>query len=73
MTSDTKYSGPIIGVPLYFGLGYKVFKLVRINAGMTLLQEGGGSGLDVSLNSLYLRPFVGASVEFDLWLGLNRH
>lgn len=69
-------TGPIFGRPYFLGVGYNFFRFVRVNAGVTALErEGtstsgnGGVGLDVS--EINLRPFVGLSAEFDLWLGLR--
>jgi hypothetical protein len=46
--------------------------MIRINGGVTLLQEGASDGIDVNLNALYVRPYLGASFEFKLWAGLNQ-
>jgi len=70
---STTLTGPIFGRPYYLGLGYNVFRFIRINAGVTALERqdatNGGSLLNVE--SVFLRPFIGVSAEFDLWLGLK--
>jgi hypothetical protein len=71
-TNENIYTGPIINLPIYTALGYKVFNIFRINAGVTLLQKNVSNGLDVNLNSLLLRPFVGASFEINVWAGLSK-
>jgi hypothetical protein len=65
-------TGPLIDKPIYFGLGYKVLHFIRLNAGMTVLQKEKTSLSEISFNKIYTRPFVGASVEFNLWLGLDK-
>lgn len=66
-------SGPIVKRPTYVGLGYKAFKFVRINAGATFTesQVGSGSGLDLNLSDIDVRPFVGVSVEINLSASLG--
>lgn len=56
-------SGPIIGRPTYAGLGYKLFRFVRLNAGATFTEKTKGSG---NLKDVKLEPFVGVSAEFNL-------
>ncbi len=65
-------SGPLVNRPLYLGLGYKVLRFVRLNAGMTALQRGTTSFSDFNINKVYTRPYIGASIEFNLWLGLDK-
>ena len=55
-------TGPLIKRPFYVGLGYKVFKFIRLNAGATFLEKENKSGSD----DLMIRPFVGASAEFNI-------
>lgn len=67
-------TGPIIDRPIYLALGYRALPFVRINAGATVLQsdkEKNGIG-DLNLDKMYIRPFIGLSIEFNLWLGLNK-
>lgn len=63
-----KVSGPLAGLPLYVGAGYRVFKFLRLQAGATLLEETDHITKD---KSVYVKPFVGISIEFQMWLGLN--
>ncbi|MBA3284355.1 MAG: hypothetical protein H0U27_04765 [Nitrosopumilus sp.] len=65
-------TGPLIDKPIYIGLGYKVLHFIRLNAGMTILQKEKTSLSEISFNKIYTRPFVGASVEFNLWIGLDK-
>ncbi len=68
-SNSIKISGPIVKKPLYFGAGYKVFKFLRLQAGATVLEE---TNLLSGGKSVYMKPFVGLSMEFQLWLGVNK-
>ncbi|WP_238531558.1 hypothetical protein [Nitritalea halalkaliphila] len=60
-------SGPFVNLPIYVGLGYRAFNVLRFNAGAVLIDmENGGSG------NVYAQPFVGLSLELNLWLGFNQ-
>ena len=64
-------SGPLVGRPMYAAFGYRLFRMLRVNAGAAILQQAAdGNGLD--LNKIYMSPFVGLSLEINLWLGLDR-
>ncbi len=67
-------TGPIIKRPIYFGLGYRALPFIRLNTGLTVLQSMNTSTdlADLDLDKLYLRPFIGLSIEFDFWLGINK-
>lgn len=74
---DIEFSGPIFGRPYYVGLGYNIFRFVRINAGVTALEKrdssSAGSGtISLDVDAISLRPFVGISAEINLWAGLNQ-
>lgn len=62
-------SGPLIGRPSYVGLGYSMFRILRFNAGAVLTSSEVNNS---SLENITLYPFVGFSLEFNLWLGLNK-
>lgn len=69
-------TGPIFGRPYYLGLGYNFFRFIRLNVGVTALEEvgtstvgNGSAALDVG--AISLRPFVGISAELDLWAGFR--
>ncbi|WP_194774670.1 hypothetical protein [Pararhodonellum marinum] len=60
-------SGPVVGRPIYAGLGYTIFRIIRFNAGAALTSTSGvNSNADIAIH-----PFVGFSLEFNLWLGFN--
>jgi len=58
-------SGPLVKRPTYVGLGYKMFKFIRLNAGATFTERiNASSGLE--LKDINVRPFVGISAEINL-------
>ncbi len=65
LNDDVSYGGPLLDTPLYFAYGYKTAYFLRIHAGTTVMQAAGS-------NDVSLAPFVGLSVELNLWLGLSR-
>lgn len=63
-------TGPIFKRPTYIGLGYRVFRFIRFNAGGTFLEDSSrGSSLT---DQVYIRPFVGFSAEFRFWIDLEK-
>ena len=60
-----KYTGPLIERPFYLAYGYKVAYFIRLNAGATLLENVDGGG------GVFVRPFVGVSIEINTWMGLG--
>jgi len=74
---ETVYTGPIFGRPYFIGLGYRVFKFIRINAGVVALEEqisnsGNGNNVEFDFDRIQLQPFVGLSAEIRFSLGNNR-
>ncbi|GAB2615760.1 hypothetical protein [Belliella aquatica] len=66
--SGNQISGPLVNLPIYAGLGYKIFNVMRFNAGAVMINmEEVNSGS----NTNYIQPYVGLSLEFNLWVGLN--
>lgn len=67
-SSGESIKGDLIGLPVYAGLGYKVFQVFRFNVGAVMLNmdESTGTG-----RQTYIQPFAGLSLEFNLWLGLK--
>ncbi|MEN2281201.1 hypothetical protein AAGF08_03620 [Algoriphagus sp. SE2] len=63
---NERISGPILR-PVYIGLGYNFFRVIRLNAGGTFITTEKLSGNKV--NSF--QPFIGLSAEFKLWLGFG--
>lgn len=67
--NNTTYSGPIFGRPYFVGLGYSVFRFVRINAGAVALERRVG---DTGPSVFQVQPFVGISAEINLSLTLGQ-
>jgi hypothetical protein len=63
-----KVSGPVIGLPMYVSAGYRVLKFIRLQAGVTILEE---TDQITDSKSVYLKTFVGVSLEFQMWIGLD--
>ncbi len=59
-------TGPGVEKPLYLAFGYKTAYFLRLNAGTTILTEKGNS------SNVEFSPFIGASIEINIWMGLNR-
>lgn len=64
--SEREYTGPLVERPFYLAYGYKTAYFLRFNVGATLLEDVNGGG------TLFVRPFVGVSIEINMWLGLSR-
>lgn len=65
--AGNKIKGPIIQRPFYLALGYKVFRFIRFNAGAVLLEKEVDNGDFVNADKIFVRPFVGLSVELNFW------
>jgi hypothetical protein len=67
-------TGPLVQRPVFLALGYRALPFIRLNAGATVLQDKltGSTSTDMNLDKIYIRPFVGLSLEINLWLNLNR-
>lgn len=63
--NDVNYTGPIFNVPVYGALGYRAFRFIRINAGVTVLENVATSNIEVF-------PFIGISAELNLSLSLAK-
>lgn len=64
---NEQIGGPLLDRPLYVGLGYNFFRIVRLNAGGTFITTRNQNGGKTD----YFTPFVGLSLEFKLWLGFG--
>ncbi len=65
-TNTRVVSGPIIDLPVYASLNYRTLRFLKLQAGATLLEE---QDLINDNKSIFVRPFVGLSLEFNVWLG----
>lgn len=70
--NENLITGPIIKKPIYAGLGYKFLDFMRINAGAVLLEESADTQSNFSVGDLSIQPFIGISLEINLWLGIGR-
>ncbi|MEM7371500.1 MAG: hypothetical protein AAF587_23000 [Bacteroidota bacterium] len=73
---SSEVSGPVFGRPYFMGVGYNLFRFIKINAGATALETRGSSSITEGSASLdpkaiSIRPFIGISAEIDLWMGLR--
>lgn len=68
---NNELSGPIFGRPYFVGYGYRLFRFIRLNAGATFLEDKTTLTNNNLLNSFQIKPFVGMSIEINLWLGLG--
>lgn len=64
-------SGPVVGRPFYAGLSYRLVSFLRLNAGATVLEAGGGSGI-FDVGTVELRPYLGLSGAFRFWADLDQ-
>lgn len=62
---QTEFTGPIFNLPLYAALGYRAFRFIRVNAGITVLENVADTKIDVY-------PFIGISAELNLSLHLAK-
>ncbi|HQH75429.1 MAG TPA: hypothetical protein PLZ34_03185 [Prolixibacteraceae bacterium] len=59
---------PGVNLPVYTGLGFRVFKVARFNAGVLILGEKGNQGFD----NLSVLPTAGLALELNLWMGIKK-
>ncbi|HNZ69417.1 MAG TPA: hypothetical protein PKM93_08730, partial [Prolixibacteraceae bacterium] len=59
---------PGVNLPVYTGLGFRVFKVARFNAGVLILGEKGNQGFD----NLSVIPTAGLALELNLWMGIKK-
>jgi len=65
-------SGPIINRPFMVGYGYKFARILRAQVGATVLQTKADSSPKFDFTGVSVRPYVGLSIEVNLWLGFDR-
>lgn len=66
--NGTEYVTPGVDLPIYAGLGIRLMKVVRLNAGVLILGEKGTN----NFNKLTLLPTVGLALELNLWMGIKK-
>jgi hypothetical protein len=65
--NNLEYTGPLINKPIYFGLGYRLYDFIRLSAGGVMMEKN----VVPSSNGIYIKPYVGVSIDLNLWLGLG--
>jgi len=63
-----RINGFLVKTPIYLGLDHRLFKFLRVNAGITLLEDGNST----QGNKILVRPFLGLSAKIDLNIGLGQ-
>jgi len=66
--NGTEFVTPGVDLPIYTGLGIRLMKVVRLNAGVLILGEKGTN----NFNKLTLLPTVGLALELNLWMGIKK-
>ncbi len=71
--SGIEITGPVIKRPFYLGYGYKVYRFIRLSAGVTVLENSTANSTlnDISEN-IYFRPFIGISADLNLLIELAK-
>lgn len=67
-SDGNEFFTPGINLPVYTGLGFRLLKVVRFNAGVIVLAEKGNQGFD----NLSLLSTAGLAFELDLWMGIKK-
>lgn len=63
-----EYLTPGVNLPIYTGLGFRVFEVIRFNAGALILGEEGSQGFD----NLSVILTAGLALELNLWMGIKK-
>ncbi len=66
--SGKEFVTPGVELPVYAALGMRFFKVLRMNAGVLIVDEKGVS----NVGGLSIVPTVGFALELDLWLGIKK-
>lgn len=65
-------TGPIFSRPYFVGLGYSLFRFVRLNAGAVALEQRTRVGSGFDTGSVQIKPFIGISAELNLSISLGQ-
>ena len=65
--NKTSFVTPGLSLPVYSAIGFRLFKIVRLNAGVLMVGE---KGLQ-DFKKLEFVPTVGLALELNLWLGVK--
>jgi hypothetical protein len=72
--NEVKYTGPFIKKPIYVALGYKFFRFIRFNAGVTVVEKRALTISNITTaktTDIRMLPFIGLSAEINIWAGLK--
>lgn len=64
----TEFTTPGVNIPVYAGIGFRLFKVVRLNAAALIVGERGLQ----DFNNLTVVPTVGLALELNLWMGIKK-
>ncbi len=65
-------TGPVIDRPVFAGLGFRVYDFIHLNAGVIATSVEKQNLSNIKTENIDLKPFIGISAQFNLWLGLNK-
>ncbi|MGM0626205.1 MAG: hypothetical protein ACQES0_10015 [Bacteroidota bacterium] len=65
--SGNEFVTPGIKLPVYTGLGFRMLKVVRVNAGVIILGEYNQTGF----SNVSVIPTAGLALELNLWMGVK--
>lgn len=63
----TEFVTPGVNLPVYAGLGFRLFKVIRFNAGVLVIGEKGSQ----NYRNLSIIPTAGLALELNLWMGIK--
>ncbi len=66
--NGTEYVTPGINLPIYTGLGIRLFKVIRVNGGVLILGEKGTQ----NFSNISIIPTAGIALELNLWMGIKK-
>jgi hypothetical protein len=67
-TSCIEYTTLAMNLPIYTGLDFRMFKVIRLNIGGVITGKNGTQ----DFSKLSVIPTVGMAFELNLWLGVKR-
>ncbi|MDY0217186.1 MAG: hypothetical protein RBS19_09540 [Bacteroidales bacterium] len=63
----TEFVTPGVNLPVYAGLGFRLFKVIRFNAGVLVIGEKGSQ----NYRNISVIPTAGLALELNLWMGIK--
>ncbi len=66
--NGNEYITPGINIPLYTGLGLRIFKVARLNAGILILADRGIQ----DFSGITILPTAALALELNAWLGIKK-